>query len=1092
MTLRHLKLALLLLALGMSAVFADEGDKDSEDAKESFSGLRARLIGPALMSGRVGDFAVNPSDYNQYFAAVCSGGVWKTVNGGTTWTPVFDGEGSYSIGCVTLDPQNPNVVWVGTGENNSQRSVSFGDGVYRSRDGGAHWEHVGLKDSEHIGMIVVHPDDSNTVYVAAQGPLWKWGGDRGLYKTTDGGKTWRRILHVSDDTGVNEVHMDPRDPNVLYASSYQRRRRVWTLINGGPESAIYKSTDGGANWRKITYGVPSVDKGRIGLDISPVNPDIVYAIIEAAEDKGGFFRSIDRGETWEKRSSYMASSPQYYNEIVCDPVEVDRVYALDTFLHVTNNGGKSFSRVPRDFRHVDDHALWINPDNNQHLLVGCDGGVYDSRDGGAHWEYKENLPITQFYRVSVDNSEPFYFVYGGTQDNNSQGGPSRTTSRAGITNEDWFITVGGDGYETQVDPEDPNIVYSQWQYGGLVRHDRRSGETVDIKPREKPGEAPYRWNWDSPLLLSPHSAKRLYFAGNRLFRSDDGGNSWTAISEDLTRQLDRNALKVMGKIQNVDAVAKNDSTSIYGNCVALDESPLVEDLIYVGTDDGLVQVTEDGGANWRKIALFPGIPDMAYVSCLTASRHDEDTVFATFDDHKSGDFKPYILKSTDRGQTWEAISGDLPDRDIVYSLKEDHEDPKLLFAGTEFGAYFTTDGGEKWQKISGLPTIAVRDLDIQRRENDLVLGTFGRSIYILDDYTPLRAENRELLEKDAAIFPIKDALRYIETNRLGGSSGRGSLGAAYYTAKNPPYGAVFTYYLKEKLQTRRERRKEAEKKAGDKAAYPTIEELRAEDEEKPPSVVLIVRDESGTVIQRVKGSREKGVHRTAWNLRYPTATPVRLSGPEDLPPWAGAPRGPLALPGTYKVTLAKEVDGETTELTEPVEFEVVPLDTATFTAEDREAVMEFQQKTARLQRAVLGTSRAAGEADNRLAHVRKAIIDTPGADPALLNEAQDLESRLNKLTTRLQGDRTRGKHNEPSPPSIIGRVQNIVSSQWTATSAPTQTEQDAYRYAGEEFSEALTELRDLMTELVALEEKIEAAGAPWTPGRIPTWEPESR
>lgn len=1070
-----------------------EPDSKDESSDETFSGLQFRSIGPALMSGRVGDFAVHPDDPSYYYAVACSGGVWKTVNNGTTWTPVFDGEGSYSIGCVTMDPRNPSVVWVGSGENNSQRSVSFGDGVYRSRDGGKNWDNLGLKESEHIGMIVVDPRDSDTVYVAAQGPLWRSGGDRGLYKTTDGGKSWERVLHISDDTGVNEVHMDPRDPRVLYASAYQRRRHVWTLINGGPESGLYKSTDAGKTWRELTRGVPDVDKGRIGLDVSPANPDVVYAIIEAADGKGGFFRSTDRGETWDKQNDYMSTSPQYYNEIVCDPEDVDRVYALDTFMHVTEDGGKTFKRVPRRFKHVDNHALWINPKNTRHMRVGCDGGVYETFDRAENWAFMANLPITQFYRVSVDNSTPFYFVYGGTQDNNSQGGPSRTLSRAGITNEDWFITVGGDGYETQVDPEDPNIVYSQWQYGGLVRHDRRSGETVDIKPREKPGEEPYRWNWDSPLLLSPHSAKRLYFAANRLLRTNDGGNSWTAISGDLTRQLDRNALEVMGRIQNVDAVAKSDSTSIFGNIVALSESPLVAGLIYVGTDDGLVQVTENGGESWRKISVFPRVPDMTYVSFLSASLHDANTVYATFDNHKNGDFAPYILRSSDRGENWEFVSGDLPERDVVYVIQEDHVDSKLLFAGTEFGAYYTQDGGGKWTKLGGVPTIAVRDIEIQRRENDVVLGTFGRSFYVLDDYTPLRAANQELLERDAAVFPVKDALLFIQTNRLGGRSGRGSQGASYYAAPNPPYGAVFTYYLKEKLMTRRETRKEAEKKAakdGRSTPYPTIEELRAEDEEKEPSVVLVVRDASGEVVRRVSGSRDKGVHRDSWNLRYPAMTPTQLGGGADLAPWEEPPSGPLALPGKYTVTLAKEVDGETTALTDPVEFNVVPLDLATFTAKDREAVMAYRAKIARLQRAVRGALKVSGEIEDRLAHVRKAIVETPKADAALLAEAGGLRGRLNVLQTRLRGDQTRGKRNEPAPPSINERVQNVVGSQWNATSAPTQTEQDAYRYAGTAFAEALGELRALADDLGKLEAKLEAAGAPWTPGRIPEWEME--
>jgi len=1092
-----LGLVLLCLPALTGAVITDGDGTDSrpeagaagQDGKlmsaGTFAGLKLRCLGPALTSGRVGDLAVDPHDRARYFVAVCSGGVWKTTNAGTTWTPVFDSQGSYSIGCLAMDPRNPQVVWVGTGENNSQRSVGFGDGVYRSVDGGAHWQNVGLKDSEHIGMIAIDPRDSDTVYVAAQGPLWRAGGDRGLYRTADGGRSWKRILHVSDDTGINEVHLDPRDPDVLYATSYQRRRRVWTLINGGPEGAIYKSTDAGHSWRKLTRGIPAVDKGRIGLDIAPANPDVLYAIVEAADGQSGFFRSADRGETWQKRSNHRTTSPQYYNEIVCDPVDADRVYALDTILHVTEDGGRTFRRVPRRNRHVDDHALWIDPADNDYLLIGCDGGVYESFDRGANWAFKANLPVTQFYRVTADNSTPFYYVYGGTQDNNTLGGPTRTLDPLGIANEHWFVTVGGDGFKTQIDPEDPNIVYSQWQHGGLIRHDRRSGQRTDIKPRALPGEEPHRWNWDSPLIISPHDPQRLYFAAQRLFRSDDRGNRWRAVSGDLTRQLDRDKLEVMGRIQQADAVAKHSHTSWFGNIVSLCESPLVAGLIYVGTDDGLIQVTEDGGGSWRRITAFPFVPDMAYVSCVLASRHDADTVYAAFDNHKSGDFKPYVLVSADRGHNWTVAAGDLPDRDIVYSLEEDHVNPRLLFAGTEFGAYFTVDAGEHWIGLKGgLPTIAVRDVDIQRRENDLVLATFGRGIYVLDDYSPLRSVGRELLEAGPHLFPVAPALRYIPTGRLGG--GKGSQGATFYAAPNPPYGAVFTYYLKEKITTRKERRQEAEKKAGKTGApapYPTMDELRAEDEEQEPRVVLTVRDAAGEVVRRITGPRNKGLHRASWDLRYPGVNPIDARG--------NAGTGPLALPGVYTVTLAREVDGEVTILAGPNEFEVVPLDLATFAAADRAARLAFEQKVLRLQRAVRGALRAAGEARTRIEAVRKAVLATPGADAALLAEIHDLEQRLNRLLTRLRGDGTRSRREEPQPPSVRGRVDAVVSNLHNTTSPPTATQLEAYRHAGEEFGELLAELRTLVEkDLAGVEQRLETAGAPWTPGRIPDWRME--
>lgn len=1058
----------------------------------AFDGLKVRSIGPALMSGRIGDIAVNPEQPWEYYLAVASGGVWKTSNAGITWVPVFDKQGSYSIGCVTIDPNNANVVWVGTGENNSQRSVGFGDGVYRSRDGGRNWEHVGLKTSEHIGRIVVHPYDSNMVFVAAQGPLWRSGGERGLYKSADGGKTWERILHISDDTGVNEVWMDPVDPDVLYASAYQRRRHVWTLIDGGPESGLHKSTDGGKTWRKISEGLPGEDKGRIGLGISPADPNVLYAAVESIDGKGGFYRSSDRGETWQRRSGYITSSPQYFNEIVCDPKLVDRVYAFDVVLRVTDDGGKTFARMPIRDKHVDDHALWIDPANNEHLLVGCDGGLYETYDRGENWRYTANLPITQFYRVSTDNSTPFYHVYGGTQDNASQGGPSRTTDRAGITSADWYVTVGGDGYESVIDPDDPMIVYSLWQYGGLVRHDRRSGEVTDIKPREAPGDRPFKWNWDSPLILSPHNRRRLYFAAQRLFRSDDGGESWRAVSDDLTRGIDRDQLEVMGRIQSVDAVARHRSTSFYGNCTALCESPMKEDLLWVGTDDGLIHVTTDGGATWRKIESFPGVPEKTYISGLTASRHEVNAVYASFDNHKNGDFKPYLLKSTDLGATWTSVVGGLPERETVYVVQEDHEKADILFVGTEFGARFSLDGGKRWTRFSGLPTIAVRDLDVQRRENDVVLGTFGRGFYVLDDYTPLRHATGRPEGETAIFFPVKDALRYIPRARLGGGKGRGSQGASFYSADNPPFGAILTYYLKDKITSRQERRQEAEKKArtaSQPVRIPDLDELRAEQREPTPRVLVVIRDDQDEIIRRLAARREAGIQRVAWDLRYPSSEPSRAGDPDD--PDEDPPDGPMVLPGTYSATLVKVVDGEESPLAGPVTFNVVPLELATFAAKDKAATFAFQRKVARLQRAVDGAVRVGDEGRGRIDQIRKTLLDTPGADAALLKRVEELSDQLQSIMNRLRGDPIHGKYESPAPPSIRERVGNIVGSQWRVTSPPTQVQQDDYTHAADGFEKALGDLRKLLEEdLKGLEDQLEKIGAPWTPGRIPVWKKE--
>jgi photosystem II stability/assembly factor-like uncharacterized protein len=1060
---------------------------------DTFTGLELRGIGPAVTSGRVVDIAVSPADRNTWYVAIGSGGVFKTTNAGTTWTPIFDDQGSYSIGCVAIDPKNPLVVWVGTGENNSQRSVGYGDGVYRSTDGGVSWENVGLKNSEHIGKIVIDPRDSNIVYVAAQGPLWAPGGDRGLYKTVDGGKTWKAVLTVDENTGVSDLAYDPRNPDILYASSYQRRRHVWTLVGGGPGSAIYKSMDGGANWKKLENGLPKEEMGRTGLAVSPADPDVVYALVDAALKTGGFFRSIDGGGKWERMSEYNASGAQYYQEIVPDPKVVGRVYSMDTWMQVTEDGGKTFAKVGEKSKHVDNHALWIDPTDTDHLLAGCDGGLYESWDRAATWDFKANLPVTQFYKVAVDEATPFYNVYGGTQDNNTLGGPSRNTSEHGILNSDWFVTAGGDGFQSQVDPKDPNIVYSQSQHGALVRFDRKTGEAIDIQPQAGEGDDPLRWNWDSPLVISPHLNTRLYFAAQRVFRTDDRGETWTPVSPDLTRRMDRNRLKVMGRVQSVDSVAKNSSTSFYGNIVSLAESPVKEGLLYVGTDDGLVQITADGGRTWNRIESFPGVPENTYVSRLTPSLHAADTVYAAFNNHKMADFKPYLLKSTDRGKSWTSVTGDLPARGSVWALVEDHKDPRLLFAGTEFGVFFTADGGKRWVQLKGkMPVIAVRDLAIQRRENDLVVATFGRGFYILDDYSPLRGIGEEALGKEALVFGVPTAKMFMPTQLLG-YRGKGFQGESFYSAPNPPFGAVFTYYLKDELLPKKKARRKAErdtiKKNGD-VFYPSWDELKAEDREEDPVIVLTVSDEDGRVVRRITGPVTAGFHRVAWDLRFADARPTDLKPPEeDL--FENPHVGPMAAPGTYTVSVAKRVAGVTTTIGAPQSFGVEPLGAGSLPAPDRAAVMAFARKTARLQRAVFGAVDSAKEAQTRIDNLKKALLDTPAADPRLLDDLVAIENRLKDLRVPLEGDTVRAKRNEPTPPSIVDRVQQVVGGHWFSSSAPTATHRRNYDIAAAEFAPVLTALRTLVeTDLRAIENSAEAAGAPYTPGRVPRWAPE--
>lgn len=1066
----------------------EEAKKEHYLDKMGLNGLKFRSVGPAVTSGRIGDLAVHPQNTKIWYIAVASGGVWKTENAGVTFTPLFDDQSSYSIGCITLDPNNPNVVWVGTGENNNQRSVAYGDGVYKSEDGGKSWKNMGLKTSEHIGKIIVDPRNSDVVYVAAYGPLWKEGGERGVYKTTDGGKTWELSLKLDEHTGVSDIILDPRNPDVLYAAAHQRRRHVFTYVGGGPGSTIYKSKDAGKTWEKAAKGLPSGDVGRIGLAMAPSDPEVLYAMVEAAEGKGGFFRSTDRAASWEKRSGYFTSG-NYYVEIFVHPSDPHTVYSMDVWNQVSSDGGKTWNMLGEQYKHVDNHALWINPKDPDHMIAGCDGGIYETWDGAKTWDFKENLPVTQFYKVAVDNSKPFYYIYGGTQDNFSLGGPSRTRNEHGIQNSDWFVTQGGDGFESQVDPENPNIVYAQAQHGVIVRYDRVSGEQTGIQPKPGKGEDEYRWNWDSPLAVSRHQASRLYFGANKLFRSNDRGDSWQAISPDLSRQIDRNTLPVMGRIQSIDAVAKNGSTSQYGAIVAFSESPLDENLLYAGTDDGLIQVTEDGGKTWRKLESekIAGVPERSYVNYLLASQHDPNVVYVAFNHHKYGDFKPYLFKSTDKGRTWMSINANLPERGSTYSIAEDHVDKDLLFVGTEFGCFVTVDGGKYWKQLkAGLPTIAVRDMEIHRGENDLVLGTFGRGFYVLDDYAALRQMKEADLQVAGKIFPVKDGLIYIESMPLGLRE-KSFQGHSHYTAPNPPVGAAFTYFIKDEVKTLKQKRQEAEAekiKKNEPIRYPTYEELLAEQQEEAPYLLFTIRDISGNTVRKLKTGASKGINRIHWDGRFASVNPVSLTPQAFDNPFADKDEGALAMPGDYTVSMALFAEGKFTELAAPVKFTLQTLGGVTLPAADRQELVRFQREAQELQRAVSGAGSAMGELSNRLRFMRKAAEMVTSDHPQLMNDFKAIDEQMRQIRLAMFGDQSASRLDQPTKFSVSGRVGWLTGDMWRSTSAPTQMQRDALRIANEEFKPLLAQLRKVMdVDVKNLEKKLEAAGAPYTPGR---------
>ncbi len=1081
----------ILLALVLSApifrVNAQSAPGTDLLTAETLKGLKFRNIGPALMSGRIADIAIHPENNNLWYVAVGSGGVWKTENSGTTWTPIFDNQGSYSIGCITIDSSNPYNIWVGTGENIGGRHVGYGDGIYRSRDGGASWKNMGLKSSEHISKIVVHPTNSDILWVAAQGPLWSKGGDRGVFKTVDGGQTWKKVLGDDEWTGATDLIIDPRDPLCLYAATWQRHRTVAAYMGGGPGTAIYRSLNSGETWEKLTKGLPASNMGKIGLAISPQKPDVIYAAIELDRRTGGVYRSADRGQSWTKQSDAVSggTGPHYYQELYACPHRFDRLYLADVYMQISDDGGQTFRRMNERHKHVDNHAIAFRMNDPNYLLVGHDGGLHETFDLTKTWKYLANLPVTQFYKVAVDDAFPFYNVYGGTQDNNTQGGPSRTDNVHGISNADWFITLYADGHQPATEPGNPNIVYSQTQQGGLFRHDRATGEIVFIKPQPGENDRQERFNWDAPILISPHSPARLYHASQRVWRSDDRGDSWKPISGDLTRNQQRITQPLMDKTWSWDSQWDFQAMSDYSSITSLAESPLREGLIYAGTDDGLIQVTEDGGKSWRRIEVsaLPGVPKTAFINDIKADHFEPATVYVVLDNHKFGDYTPYVFKSMDLGRSWVSIRANIPDRTLTWRIVQDHVKSDLLFLATEFGIYVTINGGKRWTQLMGdLPVISFRDLAIQRRENDLIGASFGRGFFILDDYSVLRQISDQQLQQEAILFPSRKAWWYIPRQTLGTTDKKASQGDAYFMADNPPFGVVFTYFLKDSYDTRQSARRAAEKelvKQGKDVPFPGWDALEAERRQDKPKIWIFISDINDNYLTRVEGSMNKGVQRIAWDLQL-TSPGVTRSEQGEREQRGGA----MVAPGKYKATLMKQTDGVFSKLSGPVDFEVTPLRKGSLEAASPEKVAAFWKELQEFRRSTSAAGAALASALRRIDAMRSALIRASIYPVDLEKQILSVRDQLLVLDEEMNGNRSKQQVGEKDAPSIYSRLGAASQGTANSTYGPTLTHKQQLDIARRQYEALRPRLEDIrLSKIPAIEKMLQAAGAPWMEGQ---------
>ena len=1078
---RHLlaatPLVLALMAAAPALDFGTEAPLHEASAQTplsnvDLSGLEWRNIGPAINSGRISDIAIHPDDPHVMYAGVGSGGVWKTTNAGTTWTPIFDDQASYSIGSLAIDPPAPDVIWVVSGENHGGRHLGFGDGIYRSTDGGGTWTNMGLRATEHLSTIIVHPDDSDVVFVAAQGPLWSSGGERGLYRTRDGGETWEKVLGEGPWTGVTDIVMDPRNPDRIYAATWDRHRTVAAYMGGGPGSGLWKTEDGGESWRELTTGLPTSNLGKIGLAISPQQPDIVYAAIETDRSTGGVYMSENRGESWRRMSDAVAggTGPHYYQELYASPHQFGRLYLVSNTTLYSDDHFATYQGIDNDRKHVDDHAIAFRPDDPDYIVFGTDGGIYETYDDMDTWRYVANLPLMQYYKIAVDDAEPFYNVFGGTQDNGSNGGPTRTAFDHGIRNADWFKTLGADGHDQATEPGNPDILYAETQQGGLHRVDRRTSEELPIQPQAREGEGYERFNWDAPIETSFHQPTRVYHASYRVWRSDDRGDSWTPISGDLTRSENRLELPIMGRVQSFDNPWDMGAMSNYNTVTSIGESPVDENVLWAGTDDGLLHVTEDGGATWRRIEVgsLPGMPDRAFVNDIKADFHDRSTVYVALDNHKEGDFAPYLVRSSDMGRSWQSLAGDLPDRHLVWRVVQDHVDPDLLFAATEFGIFVTVDGGGEWIEIdTGLPTISFRDIVIQRDHEDVVAASFGRGIFVLDDYTPLREAAAQGLTAEATLFDTRPALWYIPKEVSEDQ------GANEWTADNPPYGAVFTYHLRDGYLSREAERRRAEASVaqGANVPFPGFDALEAEMREQGPWVQVVVRDASGSVVNRVDGPTSAGIHRVVWDLTMASRASVQ---PGD----EGTDGELWALPGSYSATLEVIEEGQARQLSGPMQFDVRPLYESAVARVSPTMIAAFRDDFVEAQSALDAAENLLEEQLETVAALHTALMRATSPDPGLVSRIEAARQELLALQERMDESEAMNEVGESGPPTPGDRL-NAAEGGLETTHGPTAQHRLMLEVGLRELAPIGAEIERMAQQVVpALRAAVEAAGAP--------------